>query len=54
MEVVEATRPIAVVRVKEDSTPNTECPQNLTMSLFLPRRLHSAPPVTGYTAVRKL
>ncbi|KAF2366790.1 SOUL hem-binding protein [Trinorchestia longiramus] len=50
MEVVEATRPIAVVRVKEDSTPDTECPQNLTMSLFLPRRLHAAPPVTGYTA----
>ncbi|KAK4306348.1 hypothetical protein Pmani_021824 [Petrolisthes manimaculis] len=50
MEVIEATRPIALVHVRDSRQPDTECPQNLTMSLYLPSRLHSNPPVTGYAA----
>ncbi|XP_050735937.1 uncharacterized protein LOC127008238 isoform X2 [Eriocheir sinensis] len=50
MEVLEATRPIALVHVRTSSAPRPECPQNLTMSLYLPRRLHSNPPLTGYSA----
>lgn len=50
MEVIEATRPIALVHVKDSTSPLTECPQNLTMSLYLPHRLHSNPPITGYAA----
>ena len=51
MEVLEATRPIALVHIRDDGTPNTECPQNMTMSLYLPKRLHFNPPITGYAAV---
>ena len=51
MEVLEATRPIALVRVRTSTEAYPECPQNLTMSLYLPRRLHSNPPQTGYSAV---
>ncbi|KAG7172256.1 uncharacterized protein LOC121862125 [Homarus americanus] len=50
MEVIEATRPIALVHILDSTDPNTECPQNLTMSLYLPHRLHSNPPITGYAA----
>ncbi|KAL7633569.1 UNVERIFIED_CONTAM: hypothetical protein RMT77_016102 [Armadillidium vulgare] len=50
LEVIEATRPIGLVHVREDSTPNTECPQNMTMAIYLPKRLHSNPPLTGYDA----
>ncbi|XP_045584731.2 uncharacterized protein [Procambarus clarkii] len=50
MEVIEATRPIALVHIRDSTDPNTECPQNLTMSLYLPQRLHSNPPITGYAA----
>nr|XP_053647548.1 uncharacterized protein LOC128699064 [Cherax quadricarinatus] len=50
MEVIEATRPIALVHIRDSTDPDTECPQNLTMSLYLPQRLHSNPPVTGYAA----
>ncbi|XP_064116634.1 uncharacterized protein LOC135222478 [Macrobrachium nipponense] len=50
MEVIEATRPIALVNIRDSSDPNTECPQNMTMSLYLPKRLHSNPPITGFAA----
>ncbi|XP_045123007.1 uncharacterized protein LOC123511298 isoform X2 [Portunus trituberculatus] len=50
MEVLEATRPIALVHVRTSPAVHPECPQNLTMSLYLPRRLHSNPPQTGYSA----
>ena len=51
MEIIEATRPIALVHVAESSSPFTECPQNMTMAVYLPKRLHSNPPLTGYAAV---
>ncbi|ROT84105.1 hypothetical protein C7M84_022681 [Penaeus vannamei] len=50
MEVIEATRPIALVHVRDSGEAMTECPQNMTMSLYLPKRLHSNPPITGYAA----
>lgn len=53
MEVIEATRPIALVHVRDSGEAMTECPQNMTMSLYLPKRLHSNPPITGYAAVSR-
>ena len=62
-EVLEATRPIGIVHVVErmpNQSPLTSsihhnesssCRHNLTVSLYLPQRLHSNPPSAGLGAV---
>ena len=57
--MLEATRPIGIVHVQEEDRAVNEtttpaagvCRQNTSVSLYLPRRLHSNPPRTGIGAV---
>lgn len=61
-EVLEATRPIGLVHVVEKSphpspsplhrANSTFCRHNMTVALYLPKRLHSNPPGPGIGAVR--
>lgn len=69
-EVLETTRPIGIVHVREGSQQSNQlvtsgidqrhnnktssdvfCKHNLTVSLYLPQRLHSNPPSSGLGAV---
>ena len=50
LEVIEATRPIGILRVtEEEPAHNSTCA--MTSLMYLPRRLHQNPPNAGPSAV---
>ncbi|CAG0900130.1 unnamed protein product [Darwinula stevensoni] len=48
LEVIEATRPVGLVRVANTGDP--ECPRNITVAFYLPQRIQANPPQRGPAA----